>query len=49
MLVTSGLATKSVLTAVENKILGVSCLVKNTDYHTKISEIEKLMITIMTN
>ena len=46
MLVTSGLDTKSALTAVENKILGVSCLVKNTDYHTKI---EKLMITIMTN
>ena len=36
---TSGLATKSALTAVENKIPDVSRLVKKTDYNTKISEI----------
>ena len=37
----SGLATSSVLTAVENKIPDVSSLVKKTDYNTKISDIEK--------
>ena len=40
----SCLATKFALTAVENKILDVSGLVKKkkkTDYNTKISEIEK--------
>ena len=36
----SGLATNSALTAAENKIPDVSSLVKNTDYNTKISEIE---------
>ena len=36
----SGLATTSTLTAVENKILDVSSLVKKTDYDTKISDIE---------
>ena len=36
-----GLATLSLLTAVENKIHNVSSLVKKTDYKTKISEIEK--------
>ena len=38
---TSGLATSSALTAVENKIPNVINLVKNTDYNTKISDIEK--------
>ena len=37
----SGLATSSVLTAVENKIPDVSSLVKKTGYNTKISDIEK--------
>ena len=37
----SGLATKSALTVVENKIPDVSSLIKNTDYNTKISDIEK--------
>ena len=36
----TGLATNSVLTAVENKIPDVSSLVKKTDYDTKVSEIE---------
>ena len=36
----SGLATNSVLTAVENKIPNVNSLVKKTDYNTKVSEIE---------
>ena len=36
----TGPATNSALTAVENKIPDVSSLVKNTDYNTKISEIE---------
>ena len=36
----TGLATNSVLTAVENKIPDVSSLVKKTDYNTTISEIE---------
>ena len=36
----SGLATKSPLAVVENKIPDVSGLVKKTDYNTKISEIE---------
>ena len=36
----TGLASNSTLTAVENKILDVSSLVKKTDYNTKISEIE---------
>ena len=34
------LATKTALTAVENKKPNVSILVKNTDYNTKITEIE---------
>ena len=38
--ITSGLATNSALTAVENKIPDASSLVKKTDYNTKISEIE---------
>ena len=37
----SCLATKSALTAVENKIPDVSSLVKKTNFHTKISELEK--------
>ena len=37
----SGLATTSVLTAVENKIPSVSNLVKKSHYNTKISELEK--------
>ena len=37
----SSLATKTALTAVENKISSVSSLVKNTEYDTKISELEK--------
>ena len=36
----SSLATKTALTAVENKIPDVSSLVKKTNYDTKISEIE---------
>ena len=36
----SGLVTSAVLTAVENKILDISGLVKKTDYNTKISENE---------
>ena len=34
------LATKTALTAVENKIPSVSCLVKEKDSSTKIAEIE---------
>ena len=37
----SNLATKTALTAVENNIPCVSILVKETDYNTKITEIEK--------
>ena len=37
----SGLATTFALTAVENKILNVSSLVKKTDYDTKVNAIEK--------
>ena len=37
----TGLATTSVLGAVENKILDVSTLVKKTDYDARISDIEK--------
>ena len=36
----NGLATNAPLTAVKNKIPHVSNLVKNTDYETKISDIE---------
>ena len=36
----SNLATKTALTVIENKIPSVSNLVKNTDYSTKITEIE---------
>ena len=36
----SNLATKTALTAVENKIAAVSNLVKETDYNTKVTEIE---------
>ena len=35
------LATKTVLTTVENKIPDVSNLVKKTDYNAKVTEIEK--------
>ena len=35
------LATKTAITAMENKIPSVSGLVKNADYETKITEIEK--------
>ena len=41
MLRITGLATNSALTAVKNKILDVSSLVKKTDYDAKISDIEK--------
>ena len=37
----SGLATKSALTAVENKIPYVSSLAKKANYDTKISELEQ--------
>ena len=37
----SGLATTSAWTAVENKIPNVSNLVKETDYGTKVNDIEK--------
>ena len=37
---TSTLATKTALTVVENKIPSVSNLVKETDYNTKVTEIE---------
>ena len=37
----NNLATTTALTAVENKILNVSDLVKNADYDAKISEMEK--------
>ena len=36
----TGLATNSVLTAVENRMPDVKSLVKKTDYDTKISETE---------
>ena len=36
----SGLATKSALTVVENKISDVSGLVKKIDFNTKVTEIE---------
>ena len=39
------LATKSTLTAVENKIPNVSSLVKKTNYDTKISELEMMIMT----
>ena len=42
----SSLATKAAVTAVDNKIPDVSTLVKKTDYNTKITEIEKNLITI---
>ena len=35
------LATTTALTAVENKILNVSKLIRKIDYNTKINEIEK--------
>ena len=37
----SSLATKAALTAAENKKSDVISLVKNTNYDTKISELEK--------
>ena len=36
----SGLATKSALTVVENKISDVSSLVKKIDFNTKVTEIQ---------
>ena len=47
----SGLATKSALTAVENKIPGVRSLVKKTNYNTKklIKLKRRLLIIIMVN
>ena len=47
----TNLATKTALTAVENKIPNVSNLVNKTDYNTKITEVEKINLTIiiMTN
>ena len=35
------MATKTALTAVENKVLSASTLVKKTNYNTKITEIEQ--------
>ena len=43
----SSLATKTALTVVENKKPSVSSLVEKTDYDTKISEIEKIMRSIL--
>ena len=40
----SSLATKAALTAAENKKSDVISLVKNTNYDTKISELEKKLI-----
>ena len=37
----TGLANNSALTAIENKVSDVSSLVENTDYKTRVSEIEK--------
>ena len=44
-----GLAINAALTTIENKIPNISCLVKKTDYNTKITETEKknLLIIIM--
>ena len=39
----SGLATKTALTTVENKIPSISGLVKITDYNTKITDIENIL------
>ena len=36
----SGLATKTALTTIENKVPDTSNLVKKTDYNTKVTEIE---------
>ena len=43
----SSLATKTALAVVENKKPSVSSLVEKTDYGTKISEIEKIMRSIL--
>ena len=46
----SSSATTNALNAVGNKIPSVSSLVKKTDYHTKITEVEKkTLIMIMIN
>ena len=37
----SGIATNAAITAVENKIPNISSLAKETDYDTKVDEIEK--------
>ena len=37
----SGIATNAAITAVENKIPNISSLAEETDYNTKITEIEK--------
>ena len=39
----SGLATKTALTTVENKIPSITGLVKKTDYNTKITDIENIL------
>ena len=39
----SGLATKTALNTVENKIPSISGLVKKTDYNTKITDIENIL------
>ena len=44
-----GLDTNAALTAVENEIPSVSDLVKKRDYDTKITEIGKKLIIIMTS
>ena len=43
----SSLATKTALTVVENKKPSVSSLVEKTDYDTKISQIGKIMRSIL--
>ena len=45
----SGLATSSALTAVENKILDVSSLVKKSDYSTEITKIKNYVINAAWN
>ena len=41
----TGLATSSALAVIKNKVTDVSSLVKETDYDTKILDIEKNMTT----
>ena len=43
----SNLATEIALTTAENKMPDVSNLVEKTDYNTKVTEIEKNLMTII--